>query len=162
MASQLWYSSPKWREPWDVCRESSCLFQRPSKDIIRHCYFSLHVALYAYKSQMLQALVLKLWLAFNYLYQLILNMFLSRLVEKMKRDVDVGLGVDFGRFHREKAAASRARVADDPSLSLYMERCMCAAWSFTSGFCYTGTNLRPEHTEIRRSPVHCLHMNRSL
>ena len=52
---------------------------------------------------------------------------LSRLAEKMKRDVDVGLVADFRRFHREKAAASRARVADDPSLSLYMERCMCAA-----------------------------------
>ena len=49
------------------------------------------------------------------------------------------------------------RVADDPSLSLYMERRMCAAWSFTSGFCYIGTNLRPEHTETRWSPVHCLH-----
>jgi len=26
----------------------------------------------------------------------------------MKQDVDVGLGADFRRFHREKAAASRA------------------------------------------------------
>ena len=33
---------------------------------------------------------------------------LSRLAEKMKRDVDVGLIADFRRFHREKAAASRA------------------------------------------------------
>ncbi|XP_066399815.1 uncharacterized protein [Miscanthus floridulus] len=47
--------------------------------------------------------------------------------DQMKRDGDVGLGADFGRFHQEKVAASRARVADDPSLSLYMERCMCAA-----------------------------------
>ena len=88
-----------------------------SKDIIRHCYFSLHVALYAYKSQMLQALVLKLWLAFNYLYQLILNMFLSRLVEKMKRDVDVGLIADFRRFHREKATVSRGMPTLDATAS---------------------------------------------
>jgi len=52
---------------------------------------------------------------------------LSRLAEKMKRDVDVGLGADFRRFHQEKAATSRARVADDPSLSLYMERRMCVS-----------------------------------
>ncbi|XP_066315533.1 NADP-dependent malic enzyme, chloroplastic-like [Miscanthus floridulus] len=47
----------------------------------------------------------------------------------------------------QRPKPQKARVADDPSLSLYMER---------------RTNLRPEHTETRRSPVHCLHMNRSL
>lgn len=35
---------------------------------------------------------------------------LSRLAEKMKRDVDVGLVADFRRFRREKAAASRANA----------------------------------------------------
>jgi len=38
---------------------------------------------------------------------------LSRLAEKMKRDVDVGLIADFRRFHREKAAASGARPTLD-------------------------------------------------
>ncbi|CAD6342819.1 unnamed protein product [Miscanthus lutarioriparius] len=42
---------------------------------------------------------------------------LSRLAEKMKRDVDVGLGADFRRFHREKAAASRAMPTLDATAS---------------------------------------------
>ena len=42
---------------------------------------------------------------------------LSRLAEKMKRDVDVGLGADFRRFHREKAAASRAMPTLDAAAS---------------------------------------------
>ncbi|CAN6206197.1 unnamed protein product [Urochloa humidicola] len=36
---------------------------------------------------------------------------LSRLAEKMKRDVDVGLIADFQRFRREKAAAAAASMA---------------------------------------------------
>ncbi|CAL5084241.1 unnamed protein product [Urochloa decumbens] len=36
---------------------------------------------------------------------------LSRLAEKMKRDVDVGLNADFQRFRREKAAAAAASSA---------------------------------------------------
>ncbi|CAD6222911.1 unnamed protein product [Miscanthus lutarioriparius] len=42
---------------------------------------------------------------------------LSRLAEKMKRDVDVGLIADFRRFHREKAAASRATPTLDATAS---------------------------------------------
>ena len=42
---------------------------------------------------------------------------LSRLAEKMKRDVDVGLVTDFRRFHREKAAASRAMPTLDAAAS---------------------------------------------
>ena len=42
---------------------------------------------------------------------------LSRLAEKMKRDVDVGLVADFRRFHREKAAASRAMPTLDAAAS---------------------------------------------
>lgn len=36
---------------------------------------------------------------------------LSRLAEKMKRDVDVGLVADFKRFRREKAAAASGATA---------------------------------------------------
>jgi len=49
---------------------------------------------------------------------------LSRLAEKMKRDVDVGLVADFRRFHREKAAASRAMLTLDTDVLpafLYIE-----------------------------------------
>ncbi|KAF8679191.1 hypothetical protein HU200_045958 [Digitaria exilis] len=42
---------------------------------------------------------------------------LSRLAEKMKRDVDVGLIADFRRFRREKAAASMARPMLDAMAS---------------------------------------------
>ena len=35
----------------------------------------------------------------------------------MKRDVDVGLDADFRRFHREKAAASRAMLTLDAAAS---------------------------------------------
>ena len=42
---------------------------------------------------------------------------LSRLAEKMKWDVDVGLGADFRRFHREKAATSRATPMLDATAS---------------------------------------------
>ncbi|RLN35063.1 uncharacterized protein C2845_PM03G13770 [Panicum miliaceum] len=42
---------------------------------------------------------------------------LSRLAEKMKRDVDVGLIADFRRFRREKAAASRVRLTLDATAS---------------------------------------------
>jgi hypothetical protein len=42
---------------------------------------------------------------------------LSRLAEKMKRDVDVGLIADFRKFRREKAAASRARPTLDATAS---------------------------------------------
>ncbi|EER97601.1 hypothetical protein BDA96_02G406500 [Sorghum bicolor] len=42
---------------------------------------------------------------------------LSRLAEKMRRDVDVGLVADFRRFHREKAAASRATPTLDGTAS---------------------------------------------
>ena len=42
---------------------------------------------------------------------------LSRLEEKMKRDMDVGLVADFRRFHREKAAASRAMPTLDVTAS---------------------------------------------
>ena len=42
---------------------------------------------------------------------------LSRLAEKMKRDMDVGLSADFRRFHQEKAAASRAMPTLDATAS---------------------------------------------
>ncbi|KAL6657024.1 hypothetical protein ACP70R_004804 [Stipagrostis hirtigluma subsp. patula] len=42
---------------------------------------------------------------------------LSRLAEKMKRDVDVGLVADFRRFRLEKAAASRATRTVDATTS---------------------------------------------
>ena len=42
---------------------------------------------------------------------------LSRLAKKMKRDVDVGLVADLRRFHREKAAASRAMPTLDATTS---------------------------------------------
>ena len=42
---------------------------------------------------------------------------LSRLEEKMKRDMDVGLVADFRRFHREKAATSRSMPTLDATAS---------------------------------------------
>ena len=42
---------------------------------------------------------------------------LSRLAEKMKRDVDVGLIADFRRYHREKATVSRGMPTLDATAS---------------------------------------------